>query len=729
MGRKTARLAGWGLLPLLAACGGGGAAPPAVAPPPPVVTPPPPPGSSNDTPEYRRSNAAVAAGALAAYDRGAFGRGVTVAVIDSGIALASAEFAGRIAPGSRDFAGNRDLQDPDGHGTSVTAVLGAARNGASIQGVAPDVTLFIARADAPGTCGQENGCRYGTTAIAAGIDAAVAANARAVNLSLGGEGATLSMRTAGSRAGNAGVVLVMAAGNDGNAEPDGLAREMRSIASSTSIIVGALGEDGNIATFSNRAGTAAASFLVALGERERAFDQNGTGFLYSGTSISTPVVTGAVALLAQQFPALTGGQIVDILLRTADDLGAPGADPIYGRGALNIARAILPVGGLMVARVPDPLTLGGTIAPPLGDGGAATGALARVEASDAYGRAYAVDLASTLRRAESGRLAATLLGAPVLTATAGAGRASAAFAWRGDDRGQWAGERLTGAAFARTGEPPPPPTGHIVLALAGGRTAVIGQGEAAASLIDIAGGTALRPDTLLGGDRLGLGAQPLAGGAWAQPLAGGTVSLAIGQSRLMADRQARAASASQLLVRFGRRVGALDIAATGAFIAEDGAMLGARLSPGFGLAGARTVTGGASVRLPLGAWALSGEAQIGQTRADVTGTGLIAAARGFAGTAGWLALEHGGVIAPTDRLRFSIAQPLRAAGDVALLTGGAAQWQRLGPSGREVALEAGYAAPLAGGWLDLGLFHRIQPGHIAGAPADSGGAVRFRLRR
>ena len=59
---------------------------------------------------------------------------------------------------------------------------------------------------------------------------------------------------------------------------------------------------------------------TALGYRVRTIDETGAGWLHSGTSFSAPIITGAVALVAQAFPNMTGAQIVDLLFSTADDL-------------------------------------------------------------------------------------------------------------------------------------------------------------------------------------------------------------------------------------------------------------------------------------------------------------------------------------------------------------------------------------------------------------------------
>src|SRR4249919_1233267 len=98
-----------GLMLTLSACGGGGGGggigstppPPSTLTPPPTTTPPPPPppppppGTNFDTSEYERSNGAISSGAITAWQKGATGQGVKLAVVDSGINPALAEFAGR----------------------------------------------------------------------------------------------------------------------------------------------------------------------------------------------------------------------------------------------------------------------------------------------------------------------------------------------------------------------------------------------------------------------------------------------------------------------------------------------------------------------------------------------------------------------------------------------------------------------------------------------------------
>lgn len=72
-----------------------------------------------------------------------------------------------------------------------------------------------------------------------------------------------------------------------------------------------------------------------------------TGGGYGGaTSWVTPKVAGKVALIKNKFNNLNAEEVTDIVLRTADDLGAPGVDPIYGAGKINLGRALSPVGSI-----------------------------------------------------------------------------------------------------------------------------------------------------------------------------------------------------------------------------------------------------------------------------------------------------------------------------------------------------------------------------------------------
>ena len=99
--------------------------------------------------------------AIAAYNAGATGKGIKIGIVDSGINPALSEFAGQIDPASGDVASNRGISDEGGHGTAVSAVAAAARNGSNTMGVAFDATIVSERADDPGSC-----AKTGTTVAA-----------------------------------------------------------------------------------------------------------------------------------------------------------------------------------------------------------------------------------------------------------------------------------------------------------------------------------------------------------------------------------------------------------------------------------------------------------------------------------------------------------------------------------------------------------------------------------
>jgi outer membrane usher protein FimD/PapC len=95
-------------------------------------------------------------------------------------------------------------------------------------------------------------------------------------------------------------------------------------------------------------------------------------------------------------------------------------------------------------------------------------------------------------------------------------------------------------------------------------------------------------------------------------------------------------------------------------------------------------------------------------------------------TAGSFSLARDDVFADSDQLRLTVAQPLHATGAITLATDTAPI--RLGPSGRETAVEMDYLRPFGPGSLSLAAFWRQQPGNIAASPDDAGVAARLHWR-
>lgn len=734
---RAALACGTGLA--LAACGGAGGpgpvAPSAVIPTPtPVPTPTPTPVPTNfDTAEYRRSTAAVSANAIPAWSSGASGAGVTIGFIDSGIDQASAEFAGRIHPDSRDVTGlNRGIQDVEGHGTSIAAVAAAARDDSGIMGLAYGARLAIMRADT-GQC--DNGCAYTDTAIGAGIDAAAAAGARVISLSLGGTAGAPPLRNALVRAAQGGAVIVVSAGNNGAADVDPLAIAAVNSAGRAVIVAGAVDADGTLADFSNRAGAAQDYYLATIGVRVRSFDHTGTAFYFSGTSYAAPAIAGAVAVLAQAFPTLTPTQITDLLLRSADDAGAPGTDPVYGRGILNLGRAMAPAGQTSLAgtAIPLPLDSGGRLGTAFGSGLATGQGLAAVPIEDSYGRFYLLDLGPSLRPAATGRLAGRLQSAALaraatsaalggwragleLHATGSADRLAAdpfrdedrrvaelGFAQRGMDAraAQRSPLRDTRFVVARAG---------LALTLAEGRLA----GEA---LPGSAPGGFVADDGLAPDDGTGLDGRRL---LMAEAATGGlTVAVAAADARLPLPDAVRGSIRQQrVTLAVEAACGPVAVAVHLATGTEQGALLGARLSPAFGLQGASFLVAGTAFELAQGGYGLRVAGAQGWHQPDVAQGALLVADGALRSQswslAGWAPLGDG-------RVELRLAQPLALAGGAFRLANGAAL--AVAPDARERAIELGYSR----GSFSIAAFHREAAGHQRGV-RDSGAAMALRTR-
>lgn len=370
----------------------------------------------------------------AAWALGYTGSGVKVAVIDSGVQSGTHDLTGRVTSDSTDVVGarNQPYAPRDVHGTMVAGFVAANFNSRGTVGVAYNADILSIRADEIGPCGTDAGapadsdCGFFGSDLSAAIDYARLNGAKVINLSLGGDSPTGSQtRSAIQRATAAGLVIVAAAGNADTGSspladpgyPAHLAIDV--IYNGQIIAVGALNAAGDdIASFSYRAGVAQNFYLLAPGEHVASgcglpstTTPGGTVcYTGSGTSFATPVVSGAAALLIGGFPNLSAHEVVDILLRTARDMGAPGPDPIYGRGALDISRAFSPIGALSLAtpgglvEISEDVTPGAAASPAFGDALTGHTGLATV-AYDEYSRLFRIDLGGQYRSAGQRNLA------------------------------------------------------------------------------------------------------------------------------------------------------------------------------------------------------------------------------------------------------------------------------------------------------------------------------------
>ncbi|OWA26769.1 S8 family peptidase [Streptomyces sp. CS057] len=280
-------------------------------------------------------------GAPAAWARSFDGSGVKIAVVDTGIDSTHPDLAGRVAA-ERNFSGSPDTQDRDGHGTHVASTAaGTGAKDARFKGVAPGARLINAKVLDDRGVGDDS-------SIIAGVDWAVAQGADVINMSLGGldtPGIDPLEAQVNKVSAEKGVLFTIAAGNNG---PDrGTVASPGS--ADAALTVGAVDDDDRIADFSSvgpRTGDKAVKpDITAPGVSITAAaaagvpGQNPPGYQsLNGTSMATPHVAGAAAILKQQNPSWTGDRIKAALTGSAKD----GSHSVFqqGAGRLSVDRAI-----------------------------------------------------------------------------------------------------------------------------------------------------------------------------------------------------------------------------------------------------------------------------------------------------------------------------------------------------------------------------------------------------
>ncbi len=379
--------------------------PPDPIDPPDPVDPPDPidpidpvdPGPGPDDPayyrteEFNRNYALSLIGADKKYAQGWRGQGVKIAILDTGIDLDSPEFAN--LPGVDNkidfdnshsyFVGDpNDISEPNGHGrsghgTHVANIAAGRKDGQGLHGVAFDSELVIFKGIARGL--NPRFTIQARNIWADAIHRSIDAGAHVMNNSWGRtkivddfivelpisdftshsseENRAALQDFLGSRtinalnaAKDADLMFVFAAGNSGLPEV-GVTAGIPVVLPEYNghfIAVVAVREDKSLWHSSNHCGVAQDFCLAAPGTGVIIIP-DGNGFAnVSGTSIAAPYVTGAYAVLKSQWPDLTAPVIAQIMFAAAEDLGEPGVDPIYGHGLLNLSRAMLPAGELVV---------------------------------------------------------------------------------------------------------------------------------------------------------------------------------------------------------------------------------------------------------------------------------------------------------------------------------------------------------------------------------------------
>jgi thermitase len=255
--------------------------------------------------------------------------GAPVAVVDTGIDGGHEDLIGKTVACATATNGNvveGSCADDEGHGTHVSGTIGAvAGNALGITGVAFNSPLIECKALAADGSGD-------TSDVAACITWAHSQGAKVISMSLGGPSTrTLkaAVKAAWDGGGRAGSVIVAAAGNDGTSAVDYPAGYPEAIS------VAAVDDSGERADFSN---SNADVELAAPGVDVLSAKLGGGYVRESGTSMATPHAAGAAALEWDANPRSTASTVRSRLDALVSDAGAPGRDPDYGFGVLDLAK-------------------------------------------------------------------------------------------------------------------------------------------------------------------------------------------------------------------------------------------------------------------------------------------------------------------------------------------------------------------------------------------------------
>ena len=678
----------------------------------------------------------------ATLEQGALGEDTVVAIIDGGVSNYNrapdgsdpTDFNDRIDGRSTDVQGGTTVRGTDGldrensHASAIASVIASARDGRGRVGLVPETTILSIDADK--TCGT--GC-FTQEDIAAAIVHAGRAGADVINMSLGGEVYSQPVLDALIYATERGSIAVAAAGNTGASltYPAKFAYYER--IGGRMIAVGSVRSDLQISSFSARPSSMAQAerFMVTPGERVKTANQYGDIITASGTSVAAPYVTGTIAAIRSAHPFLAPEEVVEIVLTTARDLGEPGTDLVYGRGLLDVQRALQPVGGLSLPGGPSlaggdefdaelsssELVLGAAF----GDALAGASVIGDAIALDSYGRAFDAALDARIAQAKPISMLERRVTRPEQSSSSGQARMlGGRLGWSADNAAIETG--MAALAESKTGEgglhwrSKQTPLGVFRLGLDVEPGHGIEHDGPAAEL-------AMPELGLVGsGNMLGL-----AGEGFSVSLREGETAPASGQS-LSGQSSSGQSSSGQSFLSTVQIEPADGVTLRHSLLVEDGAGLGSKASGAFAGLGDGAVSQflGFGLLEEVGGWRLGLDATLGATRmsthdarfdgwSTVWSTAFAAHAR------------KDGLLVEDDAFTALVGQPLRVESGSVTATLPVSQRtdgtliHRSGrlnatPSGREIRLELTYERPLGehmriAPWAIL----RHQPNHDAHA--------------
>lgn len=273
-----------------------------------------------DAPDSTKNYGLDRLGAHEAWEKGLTGEGIVIAVLDTGVDIHHDALKDSIwtnedeipndgidndkngfvddANGWNFIGRNKFLTDSDGHGTHVAGIITANMNAYGLGGIAPNAKIMPVK-----VLGAKGG---GWGGIAKGIKYAVNNGAHIINMSLGGgyivpQVLVRVMEWAAKK----GVVIVMAAGNSGAKSPESPGK----YAKHSGIVVGSVRRGGDLSSYSNRSGDDKVLYVTAPGEQIYSTLPNNKFNYLSGTSMATPYIAGAIAIMLEANPNLTPDEI------------------------------------------------------------------------------------------------------------------------------------------------------------------------------------------------------------------------------------------------------------------------------------------------------------------------------------------------------------------------------------------------------------------------------------
>ncbi len=259
------------------------------------------------------------------------GEGIKVGIIDTGVCLSHPDLYHRITDGVNFTTEDKgSFEDYNGHGTHVAGIVAAERNGIGVVGVAPKSDLYIAKAfDKTG--------KTDYNAIEKSILWLIDRKVDVINMSFSSPNTFPRYSKLIHMANQKGITLICAAGNDGANGKNTIGYPAKF---NETIAVSAIDINKHVAEFSST-GTAAEISAAGINIYSTFLD-NGYAIL-SGTSMATPIITGAVAILQAKgmmryHRKLTPDEIRLLLNIYTEDLSGLGKDDRYGYGLFSFGR-------------------------------------------------------------------------------------------------------------------------------------------------------------------------------------------------------------------------------------------------------------------------------------------------------------------------------------------------------------------------------------------------------